>query len=67
MKELLNSHNLKCLIPQIVAIDKSRESYEMGLPIIRKSGVEHKIDFIESEAIPVLDQLLEHVKELNEP
>ena len=62
MKELL--------IPQIVIcspIDISRESYEMVLAIIRKSGVEHKIDFIESEAIPVLDQLLEHVKQLNEP
>lgn len=39
----------------------SRESYEIGLPIIRKAGVEHKIDFIESQALPVLDKLLEDV------
>lgn len=44
---------------KIVAIDISRESYEIGLPIIRKAGVEHKIDFVESEALPILDQLLE--------
>ncbi|POO00623.1 O-methyltransferase [Trema orientale] len=49
-------------IPQdgkIVAIDISRDDYEIGLPIIRKAGVEHKIDFTESEALPALDQLLE--------
>ncbi|PON90846.1 O-methyltransferase [Trema orientale] len=50
-------------IPQdgkIVAIDISREDYEIGLPIIRKAGVAHKIDFTESEALPALDQLLEN-------
>ncbi|KAF5748509.1 hypothetical protein HS088_TW04G00464 [Tripterygium wilfordii] len=45
---------------KIMAIDVSREYYEMGLPVIKRAGVEHKIDFIESEAVPVLDQLLEH-------
>ncbi|EOY30535.1 S-adenosyl-L-methionine-dependent methyltransferases superfamily protein isoform 3 [Theobroma cacao] len=44
---------------QIVAIDMNREAYEIGLPIIRRAGVDNKIDFIESEALPVLDQLLE--------
>ncbi|XAR53414.1 Caffeoyl-CoA O-methyltransferase [Bertholletia excelsa] len=44
---------------KIVAIDLNRDSYEIGLPIIRKAGVEHKINFIESEALPVLDKLLE--------
>ncbi|KAL5573054.1 hypothetical protein UlMin_022651 [Ulmus minor] len=44
---------------KIVAIDINRESYEIGLPIIRKAGVEHKIDFIESAALPILDHLLE--------
>ncbi|KAJ4708597.1 Caffeoyl-CoA O-methyltransferase [Melia azedarach] len=43
---------------KIVAIDMDRESYEMGLPVIKRAGVHHKINFIESEAIPVLDQLL---------
>jgi len=40
----------------------NREAYEIGLPIIKKAGVEHKIDFIESEALPVLDQLLANVR-----
>lgn len=49
---------------QITAIDTSLESYQIGLPIIRKAGVEHKIDFIESEALPALDLLLKDVREL---
>ena len=40
---------------QIIAIDVDRKNYdEIGLPIIRRAGVEHKIDFIESQALPVL-------------
>ncbi|XWS26728.1 hypothetical protein CRYUN_Cryun26dG0055300 [Craigia yunnanensis] len=35
-----------------IAIDVNRETYEIGLPIIRKAGVEHKVNFIESQAIP---------------
>lgn len=47
---------------QIVAIYIDRDTYDqIGLPIIKKAGVEHKIDFIESEAVPVLDKLLENV------
>ncbi|RXI06029.1 hypothetical protein DVH24_018071 [Malus domestica] len=46
---------------KIVAIDVNREAYEqIGLPIIKKAGVAHKIDFIESQALPVLDKLLEN-------
>lgn len=45
---------------KIMAIDINRKTYEIGLPIIRKAGVEHKIEFIESEALPILDKLLEH-------
>ncbi|MBA0597588.1 hypothetical protein Gorai_007391, partial [Gossypium raimondii] len=37
---------------KIVAIDMNREAYEIGLPVIRKAGVENKIEFIESEALP---------------
>ncbi|KAL8239913.1 hypothetical protein R6Q59_016480 [Mikania micrantha] len=44
---------------KIVAIDVNREFYEIGKPVIRKAQVEHKINFIESEAIPALDKLLE--------
>ena len=50
---------------QIVAIDINRDAYNIGLPIIKKAGVEHKIDFIESEALLVLDQLLKDVRASN--
>lgn len=47
---------------QITAIDIYRRTYdEIGLPIIKKAGVEHKIDFIEAPTLPVLDKLLEDV------
>ena len=46
---------------QVIAIDKSREAYEVGLPFIRKAGVEHKIDFIESDAMTILNNLLKNV------
>ncbi|KAJ0891107.1 putative caffeoyl-CoA O-methyltransferase [Helianthus annuus] len=45
---------------KIVAIDMNRESYEIGRPVIEKAGVEHKVEFIESEALPALDKLLEN-------
>ena len=32
------------------------------MPVIKKAGVENKIDYIESEALPVLDQLLQNVR-----
>jgi caffeoyl-CoA O-methyltransferase len=44
---------------KITAIDIDRKTYEIGLPVIKKAGVEHKIDFIESPALPILDKLLE--------
>ncbi|KAK4391756.1 putative caffeoyl-CoA O-methyltransferase [Sesamum angolense] len=43
---------------KITAIDVDRSAYEMGLPVIEKAGVKHKINFIESEALPILGQLL---------
>ncbi|GLT72281.1 hypothetical protein SLA2020_442310 [Shorea laevis] len=45
---------------KITAIDTNRETFEIGLPIIKKAGVADKISFIESEALPVLDQLLQN-------
>ncbi|KAF5458910.1 hypothetical protein F2P56_022903 [Juglans regia] len=45
---------------KIIAIDVNRETFEIGLPIIKKAGVADKIDFIESEAVPALDQLLQN-------
>ncbi|KAI4350749.1 hypothetical protein L6164_005170 [Bauhinia variegata] len=44
---------------KITAMDIDRKSYEIGLPFIKKAGVEHKIDFIESPALPILDKLLQ--------
>ncbi|XP_045822672.1 probable caffeoyl-CoA O-methyltransferase At4g26220 [Trifolium pratense] len=44
---------------KITAIDPDRKSYEMGLPFIKKAGVLHKIEYIESLALPVLDKLLQ--------
>ena len=46
---------------QIIAVDLNLDTYEIGLPIIKKAGVEHKINFIQSEALPVLNKLLETV------
>ncbi|XP_059633067.1 probable caffeoyl-CoA O-methyltransferase At4g26220 [Cornus florida] len=45
---------------KIIAIDVNRKSYEIGLPTIQEAGVEHKINFIESKALPYLDKLLEN-------
>lgn len=43
-------------------MDINRENYELGLPIIQKAGVAHKIDFKEGPALPVLDQMIQDVK-----
>ncbi|KAD5961012.1 hypothetical protein E3N88_12485 [Mikania micrantha] len=47
---------------KILALDINRENYEIGLPIIKKAGVAHKIDFREGPALPLLDQMVEDVK-----
>ncbi|GAB2292227.1 hypothetical protein Dimus_026476 [Dionaea muscipula] len=44
---------------KVIGIDIDRKAYEIGLPSIKKAGVEHKIDFIESPALPILDNLLQ--------
>lgn len=46
-----------------MAIDPNRKNYELGLPVIEKAGVAHKIDFRESQALPVLDELMQEVRE----
>ncbi|KAH0941944.1 hypothetical protein HID58_001581 [Brassica napus] len=45
---------------KVIAINVNRSSYELGLPVIKKAGVEDKIDFRKSEPLPVLDELLNH-------
>ncbi|KAF5798891.1 putative caffeoyl-CoA O-methyltransferase [Helianthus annuus] len=47
---------------KILALDINRENYEIGLPIIEKAGVAHKIDFREGPALPLLDQMVEDEK-----
>ena len=42
-------------------MDINRENYEIGLPVIEKAGVAHKIDFREGPALPVLDLMIEDV------
>ncbi|KAH9715034.1 Caffeoyl-CoA O-methyltransferase 1 [Citrus sinensis] len=47
---------------KILAMDINREYYELGLPIIEKAGVAHKIDFREGPALPLLDQMIQDEK-----
>ncbi|XP_038989762.1 norbelladine 4'-O-methyltransferase 2-like isoform X2 [Phoenix dactylifera] len=44
---------------KVTAIDINRSYFEIGLPFIQKAGVEDKINFIESEALPALDKMLQ--------
>ncbi|XVF65462.1 hypothetical protein PTKIN_Ptkin09bG0251400 [Pterospermum kingtungense] len=43
---------------KILAIDPDKEAYELGLPYIKKAGIEHKINFIPSDAFPALNDLI---------
>ncbi|XP_039060867.1 caffeoyl-CoA O-methyltransferase-like [Hibiscus syriacus] len=47
---------------KILAMDINRENYELGLPVIQKAGVAHKIVFKEGPAMPVLDELVKDEK-----
>lgn len=49
---------------KIIAMDINRENYNIGLPMIEKAGVAHKIVFHEGPALPVLDQMLEDKEKL---
>lgn len=43
---------------KVVAIDVSREYFDLGLPVIKKAGVAHKVEFREGPAGPILDGLI---------
>ncbi|KAK7824803.1 flavonoid 3', partial [Quercus suber] len=43
---------------KIIAIDPNKDAYQIGLPFIQKAEMEHKINFIESEASPILNDLI---------
>ena len=45
----------------MIAIDPDREAYEVGLPFIEKAGVAHKIQFVNSDAVTAINQLLQNV------
>ncbi|XP_041989716.1 caffeoyl-CoA O-methyltransferase-like isoform X2 [Salvia splendens] len=47
---------------KILAMDVDRENYDLGLPVIEKAGVTHKIDFREGPALPVLDEMIKDSK-----
>ncbi|XP_020865789.1 putative caffeoyl-CoA O-methyltransferase At1g67980 isoform X2 [Arabidopsis lyrata subsp. lyrata] len=49
---------LLCLKMAITAIDIDKEAYEVGLEFIKKAGVDHKINFIHSDGLKALDQLV---------
>ncbi|KAL4194433.1 hypothetical protein AMTRI_Chr05g68690 [Amborella trichopoda] len=52
--------------PNVVAIDINKDVHEEhGMPIIKKAGVAHKISFIHSPAMPILDELLQNVRSLS--
>ncbi|XP_027340172.1 flavonoid 3',5'-methyltransferase-like [Abrus precatorius] len=44
---------------KITAIDVDREAYETGLPFIQKAGMEHKIDFVQGDALATLQDLID--------
>ena len=46
---------------QIIAVDPDKEAYQIGVPFIKKPGVEHKINFIQSDAMSVLNDLIADV------
>uniref|UniRef100_A0ACD5YBL4 Uncharacterized protein n=1 Tax=Avena sativa TaxID=4498 RepID=A0ACD5YBL4_AVESA len=43
---------------RVVAIDVNREYFDLGLPVIKKAGVAHKVDFHEGPAGPILEKLI---------
>ncbi|KAJ9709841.1 hypothetical protein PVL29_001356 [Vitis rotundifolia] len=48
---------------KIIAVDPDKEAYQIGVPFIKKAGVEHKINFIQSDAMSVLNDLIADGKE----
>ena len=60
-KKMLWLKKIGSWLLQILAMDINKENYELGLPVIQKAGVAHKIDFKEGPALPVLDQMIEDV------
>ncbi|GAB2297074.1 hypothetical protein Dimus_031175 [Dionaea muscipula] len=43
---------------KVIAIDIDKEAFEMGLSFIKNAGVDHKMDFIQSDGMSALKDLL---------
>ncbi|XP_024011413.1 tapetum-specific methyltransferase 1 isoform X2 [Eutrema salsugineum] len=50
---------------RITAIDIERIGYDMGLEFMKKAGVDHKINFIKSDALKALDELVKGKQEFD--
>ncbi|KAF6165046.1 hypothetical protein GIB67_000630 [Kingdonia uniflora] len=48
---------------KVTAIDIDREAYEVGMPFIQKAGVKDKINFIQSDGLSALNNLLKNKHE----
>ncbi|CAA7058255.1 unnamed protein product [Microthlaspi erraticum] len=48
---------------RITAIDFNQESFDLGLEFMKKAGVDHKINFIKSDSLKALDQLVNGEKQ----
>ncbi|KAF8674457.1 hypothetical protein HU200_048291 [Digitaria exilis] len=43
---------------KVLAVDVCRDYFDLGLPVIEKAGVSHKVDFLQGPATAVLAKLL---------
>lgn len=59
-KKMITTANIYKLFGyiQITAIDIDKEAYELGLEFIKNAGVDHKINFIQSDGLQALDKML---------
>lgn len=48
---------------KVLAVDPDRKAFEVGLPSIKKAGVENKIEFVQGTALPFLNDLVNKGKE----
>ena len=49
------------IMEQVTAIDPDKEAFEVGFPLMKKAGVDHKISFINSDASSALNDMLNNV------
>ncbi|XP_058194682.1 flavonoid 3',5'-methyltransferase-like isoform X1 [Rhododendron vialii] len=51
---------------KVIAIDQDKEAYELGWPFVRKAGVELKINYIHSDGMISLNNLLKNERQEGE-